>query len=89
VDYQLQTRRNLQSGRIETLTLPKSNVIQLLMANGDRITARPSGTEPKIKYYFNTMGVRLDRERLTKHYQEVREDLRERVESYRQVLTGY
>lgn len=89
VDYQQQTRRNLQSGQVEALTLPRSNVIQLLMANGDRITARPSGTEPKIKYYFNTMGVRLDRERLTEHYQEVRKELRERVESYRRVLTGY
>jgi phosphoglucomutase len=89
VDYQQQTRRNLQSGRIEALTLPKSNVIQLLMANGDRITARPSGTEPKIKYYFNTTGVRLERGNLTKHYQEVREELKERVESYRRVLSTY
>ena len=89
VDYQKQTRRNLQSGRIEALTLPKSNVIQLLMANGDRITARPSGTEPKIKYYFNTRGVRLERVNLTKHYREVREELRERVESYRRVLSTY
>ena len=89
VDYQQQTRRNLQSGRIEALTLPKSNVIQFLMANGDRITARPSGTEPKIKYYFNTTGVRLERGNLTKHYHEVREELRERVESYRRVLSTY
>jgi len=89
VDYQQQTRRNLQSGRIEALTLPKSNVIQLLMANGDRITARPSGTEPKIKYYFNTTGVRLERGNLTKHYQEVRQELKERVESYRRVLSTY
>ena len=89
MDYQQQTRRNLQSGRIEALTLPKSNVIQLLMANGDRITARPSGTEPKIKYYFNTTGVRLERGNLTMHYQEVRQELKERVESYRRVLSTY
>jgi len=36
--------------------LPQSNVIALKLADNSRITARPSGTEPKIKYYFNLQG---------------------------------
>jgi len=36
--------------------LPKSNVISLELSDCSRITARPSGTEPKIKYYFNLHG---------------------------------
>ena len=36
--------------------LPQSNVIALELADNSRITARPSGTEPKIKYYFNLQG---------------------------------
>ena len=36
--------------------LPQSNVISLEMADNSRIIARPSGTEPKIKYYFNLYG---------------------------------
>jgi phosphoglucomutase len=36
--------------------LPQSNVIALKLADNSRITARPSGTEPKIKYYFNLHG---------------------------------
>lgn len=45
--------------------LPKSNVISLELADKTRILARPSGTEPKIKYYFNLHG--KNSELLTKH----------------------
>jgi phosphomannomutase len=37
----------------ERLALPKSNVIAYGLADGSRVTLRPSGTEPKIKYYFD------------------------------------
>ncbi|MBS1573654.1 MAG: phospho-sugar mutase, partial [Bacteroidetes bacterium] len=33
--------------------LPKSNVLQFILADGSKISARPSGTEPKIKFYFS------------------------------------
>ena len=36
--------------------LPKSNVIQFFLTDGSKITLRPSGTEPKIKFYFSTKG---------------------------------
>ena len=54
-DYQSQSRTN-SDGTVESLDLPASNVVQWHMANGDLITARPSGTEPKIKYYFCAVG---------------------------------
>jgi phosphoglucomutase len=38
---------------VEVLNLDKSNVMQFFLADGSKISARPSGTEPKIKYYFS------------------------------------
>lgn len=53
LDYQLQKGKNLQSGNEWTIDLPKSNVLQFILADGSKISARPSGTEPKIKFYFS------------------------------------
>ena len=39
--------------KVEVLDLDKSNVMQFYLADGSKISARPSGTEPKIKYYFS------------------------------------
>jgi phosphoglucomutase len=41
------------SGKITDLNLQKSNVLQFFLADGSKISVRPSGTEPKIKYYFS------------------------------------
>jgi phosphomannomutase len=49
-DYKTRTRTS--QGRTEPLTLPASNVIAYGLEGGARVTLRPSGTEPKIKYYF-------------------------------------
>lgn len=54
LDYELQTGKNLQSGETWKIELPKSNVLQFILADGTSISARPSGTEPKIKFYFST-----------------------------------
>lgn len=53
LDYQKQVKTNLQSGNTETISLPKSNVLQFITEDGSKISARPSGTEPKIKFYFS------------------------------------
>ena len=53
LDYELQTGKNLQTGKSWTIELPKSNVLQFILADGTKISARPSGTEPKIKFYFS------------------------------------
>lgn len=52
-DFKEGITRNLTTGATEAIDLPSSNVIQLFLADGSKITARPSGTEPKIKYYFS------------------------------------
>ncbi len=45
--------KNLETGIERTLDLPSSNVLQFILADGSKISARPSGTEPKIKFYFS------------------------------------
>lgn len=55
-DYQLQTSTNLQTGAVEDINLPKSNVLQFFTADGSKVSVRPSGTEPKIKFYFGVKG---------------------------------
>lgn len=53
MDYQLQVQKNLQDGGEWKLELPKSNVLQFVLEDMTFISARPSGTEPKIKFYFS------------------------------------
>lgn len=53
LDYELRTGRNLITGESWEIKLPKSNVLQFILEDGSKISARPSGTEPKIKFYFS------------------------------------
>jgi phosphoglucomutase len=53
LDYELQTGTNLLTGEKWKINLPKSNVLQFITEDGSKISARPSGTEPKIKFYFS------------------------------------
>ena len=55
-DYQAQTIEDRISGTTDSTGLPKSNVLSFTLDNGDVIVARPSGTEPKIKFYFMLIG---------------------------------
>lgn len=52
-DYENSQARNLLSGEIEALKIPKSDVLIYYLEDGTKICARPSGTEPKIKFYFS------------------------------------
>ena len=52
-DYQTGQIKDLKSGRSRPTGIPGSNVIQFYLADGSKVTARPSGTEPKIKFYFS------------------------------------
>jgi phosphoglucomutase len=64
LDYETQTATKLKTATplgsepsyertISPIQLPKSNVLQFILADGSKISARPSGTEPKIKFYFS------------------------------------
>ena len=53
LDYELQIGKNLVDGSSWKIDLPKSNVLQFELEDGTKISARPSGTEPKIKFYFS------------------------------------
>lgn len=53
LDYELQKGKNLLTGEEWKIHLPKSNVLQFITEDGSKISARPSGTEPKIKFYFS------------------------------------
>ena len=53
LDYELKIGKNLVTGNSWFIELPKSNVLQFELEDGSKISARPSGTEPKIKFYFS------------------------------------
>src|SRR6202012_3840189 len=53
LDYELQQATDLKTGTTKKIELPKSNVLQFVLEDGSKISARPSGTEPKIKFYFS------------------------------------
>ncbi|GEP52068.1 phosphoglucomutase [Flavobacterium noncentrifugens] len=52
-DYQSSIAKNIMTGEEEMMTIPKSNVLIYYLEDGTKICARPSGTEPKIKFYFS------------------------------------
>ncbi|GAA4042645.1 phospho-sugar mutase [Flavobacterium chungnamense] len=52
-DYENSTSRNMFTEEIESISIPKSNVLIYYLEDGSKICARPSGTEPKIKFYFS------------------------------------
>jgi phosphoglucomutase len=52
-DYQELKTTNLLDGTSASLDFPKSNVLQFVTESGFKVSARPSGTEPKIKFYFS------------------------------------
>jgi phosphoglucomutase len=68
LDYQLQLSTNLLTGTQIKIALPKSNVLQFVTEDGTKISARPSGTEPKIKFYFSVNAVLPNREAFDELY---------------------
>lgn len=61
-DYKLHESVDLLTGTKTPIDLPTSNVLQFFTDKGNKITVRPSGTEPKIKYYFGVKGELSDKE---------------------------
>ncbi len=75
-DYKFSTVKNLQTGEESKLDMESSNVLQYLTADGSKISARPSGTEPKIKFYFSVNEPLASKEA----YDATEQKLREKVE---------
>lgn len=81
-DYLEQRSLNTRSGEYSAIDLPKSNVLQFLMENGSKVSVRPSGTEPKIKFYFSVLANLESREA----YEGLRDELQEKIEGLKQEL---
>ncbi|MDI3092384.1 phospho-sugar mutase [Priestia megaterium] len=58
-DYQSSEKMNMSNGSVELIQLPKSNVLKYHLEDGSWFTIRPSGTEPKAKFYFGVKGSSL------------------------------
>ncbi|MFQ3213700.1 MAG: phosphoglucomutase [Marivirga sp.] len=60
-DYQKGVEINLSTGEKQKLDFPSANVLQFFLADGSKVSARPSGTEPKIKFYVSVKGELTDK----------------------------
>ncbi len=59
-DYKLDTIKDMATGEVKPIGLPSSNVLYYDLEDGAWICVRPSGTEPKIKFYFGVKGTSLE-----------------------------
>ena len=60
IDYKADTRKNMETGEVTPSGLPSSNVLYYQLDNNAWCCVRPSGTEPKIKFYFGVKGTSLE-----------------------------
>ncbi|MCY7421193.1 MAG: phospho-sugar mutase [Chitinophagaceae bacterium] len=77
LDYDQKIGKNLTTNESWEIHLPKSNVLQFVLEDGTKISARPSGTEPKIKFYFSVK-TELDR---AEDYDEINAELDAKISS--------
>ena len=66
IDHNNSTQTDLRTGATSSTALPASNVLQFITEAGDKVSARPSGTEPKIKFYFSVRATTGDSHAETK-----------------------
>ena len=81
-DYQAGTLTHLADGKVEQMGFPKSNVLQFFTEKDTKISARPSGTEPKIKFYISVNGQLAS----AKQFHAVSQQLDERIENIKKEL---
>ena len=77
LDYDSGENKNLLTGEKNKIDLPRSNVLQFILEDGSKISARPSGTEPKIKFYFSVKGNLKNRE----EFDEKEKELENRIDN--------
>jgi phosphoglucomutase len=78
-DYKTSQSVDVASGGSEGIDLPKSNVLKYYLEDGSWCCVRPSGTEPKVKFYFGVKGASL--EESESNLQEISADLMEQIHS--------
>ena len=76
-DYNTSIAKNVLTGEEKVIDIPKSNVLIYETEDGTRIAARPSGTEPKVKFYIST-NMKLEK---TEDYKKVAAELDNKVKS--------
>ena len=54
-DYGARTSKDVATGELLPIELPKSNVLELILGDKGSVIARPSGTEPKVKFYYTAV----------------------------------
>lgn len=74
-DYLTQESKNLKTGEIKPIEITKSNVLIFYTEDGSKIAARPSGTEPKIKFYFSVNTILQN----AADYPKVQKELQEKI----------
>ena len=77
MDYESQTNKNVLEGGEWKIKLPKSNVVQFVTDDMTIISARPSGTEPKIKFYFS-VNAKLES---AEEFEKVNKELDEKIKA--------
>ena len=75
LDYEKQMGKNLITGESWKIDLPKSNVLQFITEDGSKISARPSGTEPKIKFYFSVHTTLADKASFDEKHQNLQDKI--------------
>lgn len=84
-DYKTSVAKNMITQEEETIDIPKSNVLIYYTEDGTKIAARPSGTEPKIKFYFSVKAT-LDN---AKNYEKVNSELDAKIDRIVKELKFY
>jgi phosphoglucomutase len=82
LDYKMQKETNIRTGEEKPLAFPQSDVLQFYLEDGTKISVRPSGTEPKIKYYIS-VNTKLN---LPADYESVNQQLDQKIQSFKQFL---
>ncbi|MGB1075882.1 MAG: phospho-sugar mutase [Flavobacteriales bacterium] len=82
-DYRAGEMRNMVTGGVSPIGLPLSNVVSFRTELGSLVTARPSGTEPKIKFYFS---VHSTSEAAREDYEGTRQQLLNRIEALKEAV---
>ena len=83
LDDYLSSETTNANGKKQTIDLPKANVLRFHLEDGSTVAVRPSGTEPKIKYYFS-VNASLDS---ASNYSNLREELNTKCQQLINVFT--